>query len=134
MKQILRQVPFVFRQTTCTYSESWGPVETFFWGRGQKMTQKLNFGSKNFFPSILPKKHSLITQKRFWPSFGVFPGFLGFPRTICFGGLSLYFHNFFDRKRSEVESSPQRVLVFYLFILFYFFFENPCLRQDIAKF
>ena len=25
----LKQVPFVFRQTTCTYSESWGPVENF---------------------------------------------------------------------------------------------------------
>ena len=22
-----KQIPFVFRQTTCTYSESWGPVE-----------------------------------------------------------------------------------------------------------
>ena len=25
-----KQVPFIFRQTTCTYSESWGPVEKFF--------------------------------------------------------------------------------------------------------
>ena len=25
-----KQVPFVFRQTTCTYFESWGPVENFF--------------------------------------------------------------------------------------------------------
>ena len=25
-----KQVQFVFRQTTCTYSESWGPVENFF--------------------------------------------------------------------------------------------------------
>ena len=25
-----KQVQFVFRQTTCTYSESWGPVEKFF--------------------------------------------------------------------------------------------------------
>ena len=24
-----KQIPFVFRQTTCTYSESWGPVENF---------------------------------------------------------------------------------------------------------
>ena len=24
-----KQVPFVFRQTTSTYSESWGPVENF---------------------------------------------------------------------------------------------------------
>ena len=25
-----KQVPFVFRQTTCTYSESWGPLENIF--------------------------------------------------------------------------------------------------------
>ena len=25
-----KQVQFVFRQTTCTYSESWGPVEKIF--------------------------------------------------------------------------------------------------------
>ena len=35
-----KQVPFVFRQTTCTYSESCGPVEKFF---------------KKNFPLILPK-------------------------------------------------------------------------------
>ena len=57
-----KQVPFVFRQTTSTYSESWGPVEKFFdpppggWvGGGQKMTQKLNFGSKNVFPQFFLK-------------------------------------------------------------------------------
>ena len=36
----LKQVPFVLRQTTHTYSESWGPVEIFF-------------------------PHSFITQNRF---------------------------------------------------------------------
>ena len=25
----LKQVPFVFRQATCTFSESWGPIEHF---------------------------------------------------------------------------------------------------------
>ena len=25
-----KQVPFVLRQTTCTYSESWGPVENIY--------------------------------------------------------------------------------------------------------
>ena len=25
-----KQVSFLFQQTTCTYSESWGPVENFF--------------------------------------------------------------------------------------------------------
>ena len=37
-----KQVPFVFRQTTHTYSESWGPVE--------KITQKPKFVSKIFPP------------------------------------------------------------------------------------
>ena len=56
-----KQVPFVFRQTSCTYSESWGPIENFcdpppLWGGGEKITQKSKFGSKNFFLLILPKK------------------------------------------------------------------------------
>ena len=41
-----KQVPFVLRQTTHTYSESWG------WGGGEKMTQKPKFVSKIFFPPI----------------------------------------------------------------------------------
>ena len=41
------QVHFVFRQTTCTYSESWGLVENL---GGQKMTQKPKFVSKIFPP------------------------------------------------------------------------------------
>ena len=40
-----KQVPFVFRQTTSTYSESWGPVENL----GQKIWVK------KIFPLILPK-------------------------------------------------------------------------------
>ena len=48
-----KQVLFVFRQTTHTYSESWGPVENLL----------------NYFPLILPKKHSFITQNRFWLNF-----------------------------------------------------------------
>ena len=39
----------------------------------------------------------MITQ-RFWQFFGVFSGFLGAPKTTYFGGLSLYFENFFARK------------------------------------
>ena len=51
-----KQVPFVFRQTTCTYSESWGPVEKFFWpphpgGRGgYKNDQNTQIWVKNIFP------------------------------------------------------------------------------------
>ena len=56
-----KQVPFVFRQTTCTFSESLRPEENV---------------------CDPPKKHSLITQKRFWPFFGVLPGFLGVPQAI----------------------------------------------------
>ena len=42
-----KQVPFVFRQTTCTYSESWGPVENFCdtpapgrWVKNDRKTEK----------------------------------------------------------------------------------------------
>ena len=59
-----KQVPFVFRQTTCTYSEIWGPVENFF-GKGQKNDPKPHILVKIFFLLILPKKHSFITQNRF---------------------------------------------------------------------
>ena len=104
-----KPVPFVFHRTTCTYSESWGPVENLCdtpvpWGarwvkndrKTEKMTEK-NFLCQNFFPLILPKKHCLITQNRFWPFFGILSGFLGIPRTIYFSCLSLYFNNFFTR-------------------------------------
>ena len=33
-----KQVPFVFRQTTCTYSERWGPENPRKSGGGVKMT------------------------------------------------------------------------------------------------
>ena len=42
-----KQFPFVLRQTTHTYSESWGPVE--------KMTQKPKIVSKIFFPNFCLK-------------------------------------------------------------------------------
>ena len=51
------------------------------------MTEKIS--CVKIFPLILPKKHNLITQKRFWPFFGVFSGFLGSPRTLYFRRLSL---------------------------------------------
>ena len=35
-----KQVPFVFRQITCTYSECWGPVENLCAAVGKKMTEK----------------------------------------------------------------------------------------------
>ena len=80
-----KQVPFVLRQTTHTYSESWGPVENFFdpppphpqgVGRGQKKNDpKTKFWVKNLFPLILLKKHILLTQKRFWPFFAVLSAF-----------------------------------------------------------
>ena len=44
-----KQFPFVLRQTTHTYSESWGPVENFF---DEKMTQKPKFVSKIFSPNF----------------------------------------------------------------------------------
>ena len=57
-----KQVPFLFRQTTCTYSESWGPVENLCDPHplavrgavvGKKMTEKMtekNFLCQYFFP------------------------------------------------------------------------------------
>ena len=55
------QVPFVFRQTTCTYSESWRPVENLCDPPtpprgGQKTTENI-FSGQYFDPLILPKKH-----------------------------------------------------------------------------
>ena len=40
---------------------------------------------------ILPKKHSLITQKQFWPCFGVFSGFLGVPQNYIFWSFKSVF-------------------------------------------
>ena len=70
---------------------------------------------KHFFPLILPKKHSLITQKRFWPFFGVLPGFLRFPRT-SYGGLSLYFDNFLGRKTVGSRETPRDSLFIFKFV------------------
>ena len=49
-----KQVLFVFRQTTCTYSESSGPVENYFelFFGGKKMTQKPKIVSKFFSPNF----------------------------------------------------------------------------------
>ena len=40
---------------------------------------------------IFPKKYSLITQKRFWPFFGVFSGFLGVPQNYIFWSFKSVF-------------------------------------------
>ena len=70
------------------------------------------FFCQKFFSLILPKKHCLITQNRFWQFFGVLSGFLGVPRTIYFGGLSLYFDDSLGEKRSEVEIPRQTACCF----------------------
>ena len=64
-----KQVPFVLGQTTHTYFESWGPVENFFETPaggcgGAKNDPKTQICVKNFFPLILPKKHSFISHNR----------------------------------------------------------------------
>ena len=53
------------------------------------------------------RQTGLITQKRFWPFFGVLSGFLGFPGTISFGSLSLDFDNFFGRKTVGSRETPR---------------------------
>ena len=111
-----KQVPFVFRQTTCTYSESWRPLENVCdpplpWvGVGEKMTEK-NFSGQNFFPLILPKKHSLITQKQFWPFFGVFSGFLGVSQNYIFWSFKSVFWQFLCEKNGRKSRDPARRLV-----------------------
>ena len=35
-----KQVPFVFRQTTCLYSESWGPVENLCANSNERIAKK----------------------------------------------------------------------------------------------
>ena len=81
-----KQVPFVFRQTTCTYSESWRPVE--------------NFCDPP--PLILPKKYSFITQKLFLPFFGVFYGFLGVPQNYIFWSFKSVFWQFLCEKNDKI--------------------------------
>ena len=76
------------------------------------MTKKI-FWVKNFFPLIWPKKLCLITQNQFWPFLGVLSGFLGVPRTLNFGGLSLYFDNSLREKRSEVERPRETACLTY---------------------
>ena len=70
------------------------------------MTEQKFLVSK-FFPLILPEKHCLIAQNRFWPFFGILSGLLGVPRTIYFGCLSLYFDNFFARKTVGSRETPR---------------------------
>ena len=122
-----KQVPFVFRQTTCTYSESWRPLENVCdppprpvgggggggggaGGGGEKMTKKI-FSGQKFFPLILPKKHSLITQKQFWPFFGVFSGFLGVPQNYIIWLFKSVFWQFLCEKNGRKSRDPTRQLV-----------------------
>ena len=113
-----KPVPFVFRQTTCTYSESWRPVENVCdppprcggGGVVEKWPKKI-FRVKNVFPLILPKKHSLITQKRFWPFFGVFSGFLGVRQNYIFWSFKSVFWQFLCEKNGRKSRDPARRLV-----------------------
>ena len=82
----------------------------------EKITEK-NFLCQNCFPLILPKKHCLINQNRFWPFLGVLSGFLGVPQTIYFGGLSLYFENSLREKWLEV-GRPCEMACCFLFCTF----------------
>ena len=122
-----KQVQFIFRQTTCTYSESWGPVENLCDlptppppsggprrvrnDRKTKKWPKKIFRVKNFFPLILPKKHSLITQKQFWPFFGVFSGFLGVPQNYIIWLFKSVFWQFLCQKNGRTSRDPASRLV-----------------------
>ena len=63
------------------------------------------------FPLILPKKHSLITQKRFWPFFGVFSGFLGVPQHYIFWSFKSVFWQFLREKNGWKARDPAGGLV-----------------------
>ena len=59
---------------------------------------------------------NLITQNRFWPFFVILSGFLGVPRTIYFGYLSLYFDYFFARKTVGSRETPRDGLLLLLLL------------------
>ena len=68
---------------------------------------------KKFFPLILPKKHSLITQKQFWPCFGVFSGFLGVPQNYIYWSFKSVFWQFLSEKNGrKSRDSPRRLVSF----------------------
>ena len=111
-----KQVPFVFWQTTCTYSESWRPVENVWRGvwelgaGGVGGNDRKKFSGQKFFPLILPKTHSFITQKRFWPFFGVFSGFLGVPQNYIFWLFKSVFWQFLCEENGRKSRDPARRL------------------------
>ena len=65
----------------------------------------------NFFPLILPKKHSLITQKQFWPFFGVFSGFLVLPQNYIICLFKSVFWQFLCEKNGRKSRDPASRLV-----------------------
>ena len=71
----------------------------------QKKDPKPQFWVKNFFPLILPKKHSLITQKRFWPFFRCLVWLFRVPQNYIFW--------WFKWKNGRKSRDPARRLVFF---------------------
>ena len=69
------------------------------------------FRVKIFFPLIQPKKHSLITQKRFWSFFGVFSGFLGVPQNYIIWSFKSVFLQFLCENNGRKSRDPARRLV-----------------------
>ena len=78
------------------------------WSR--KKWRKRFFVSK-IFSLILPKKHGLIIQKRFWPFFGVFSGFLGVPQNYIIWLFKSVFWQFLREKNGRKSRDLARPLV-----------------------
>ena len=97
-----------------------------------KKCPKKFFRVKNFFPLILPKKHSLITQKRFWAFFGVFSGFLGVPQNYIIWLFKSVFWQFLCEKNGRKSRDPASRLV-YLIIFVKLISLNFLFRRLICK-
>ena len=70
-----------------------------------------NFLGSKIISLILPKNHSLITQKLFWPFFGVFSGFLGVPQNYIIWLFKSVFWQFLCQKNGRTSRDPASRLV-----------------------
>ena len=71
---------------------------------------------QNLFPLILPKKHILITQKRFWPFLLSCLPFRG-PQNYIFWWFKSVFWQFFVRKTVGSRETPRDGLFTFFFLL-----------------
>ena len=80
--------------------------------------RRFHFFTKNlkmapFWRKMVQNRHSLITQKWFWPFFGIFSGFLGVPQNYIFWSFNSVFWQFLCEKNGRKSRDPARRLVLY---------------------